>query len=82
MIGYEVFSSSIPNSTLCAEIYEKGNYLKVLSRIKLLSKKRFADHLVQTFLFYSWEDKCQNDLSTLVHPVSLSAQATDPLDRA
>lgn len=53
MIGYEVFSSSIPNSTLCAEIYEKGNYLKVLSRIKLLSKKRFADHLVQTFLFYS-----------------------------
>lgn len=53
MIGYEIFSSSTLNSTLCAEIYEKGNYLKALSRIRLLNKKRFADHLVQTFLFYS-----------------------------
>lgn len=82
MIGYEIFSSSILNSTLCAEIYEKGNYLKALSRIRLLNKKRFADHLVQTFLFYSWEDKCQNELSTLIHPASLSAQATCPLDFA
>lgn len=48
-IGYEIFSSSTANPTTpCAEIYEKRNYLKVLNRIELLSKKGFADHLVQS----------------------------------
>lgn len=47
VIGYEIFLSFIVNFIIfCVEIYEKRNYLKVLNRIELLSKKGFVDYLV------------------------------------